>query len=139
MTRDETAAMFARRQEAHEEMDSAALGADYTDDAVIYSPVGGVHQGCDAARTFEAIFKAFADHQRRVDDLLIDGNRVAEVLTLAGTNLGGLMGLPPSGKHFSMPAVFLYDLRGDKIIRERRFYDLTGLLVQIGVLKARPA
>ena len=70
MTRDETAAMFARRQEAHEEMDSAALGADYTDDAVIYSPVGGVHQGRDAARTFEAIFKAFAVAMRQAKEVI---------------------------------------------------------------------
>jgi predicted ester cyclase len=60
-------------------------------------------------------------------------------MTIEGTNLGGLMGLPPSGKHFRVPAVFLYDLRGDKILRERRIYDFTGMLVQIGVLKARPA
>ena len=33
----------------------------------------------------------------------------------------------------------IYDLRGDKIVRERRIYDFTGMLVQIGVLKARPA
>ena len=139
MTRDEIVAMFARRQEAHEEMDSAALGADYADEAVIYSPVGGVHQGRDAARTFQTLFTAFADHQRRVESLIIDGDRVAEVVTLEGTNLGGLMGLPPSGKHFRMPAVFLYDLRGDKIVRERRMYDCTGLLVQIGILKTKPA
>ena len=59
--------------------------------------------------------------------------------SLEGTNLGGLMGLPPSGKHFRVPAVFLYELRGNKIIRERRIFDFTGMLVQIGVLKARPA
>jgi steroid delta-isomerase-like uncharacterized protein len=139
MTRDEIAAMFARRDDAYEEMDSAALAADYADDAVIYSPAGGVHQGRDAERTFHAIFTAFADNQRHVESLLIDGNSVAEVLTLEGTNLGGLMGLPASGKHFRVPAVFLYDVRGDKIVRERRLYDFTGLLVQIGVLKARPA
>ena len=43
------------------------------------------------------------------------------------------------GKHFRVPAVFLYELQGDKIIRERRIYDFTGMLVLIGILKARPA
>ena len=38
-----------------------------------------------------------------------------------------------------VPVVFLYEPRGDKIVRERRIYDFTGMLVQIGVLKARPA
>jgi steroid delta-isomerase-like uncharacterized protein len=140
MTREEIATMFARREEAFNERDSASLAADYADDAVIESPTVGIHQGPDAARqAYDAIFHAFADNVRRTEALVIDGDHVAQVLTIEGTNLGGLMGLPPSGKHFRMPAVFLYDLRGDRIVRERRIYDFTGMLVQIGVLKARPA
>jgi hypothetical protein len=38
-----------------------------------------------------------------------------------------------------MPAVFFYQLEHGKIVRERRVYDFTGLLLQIGVLKAKPA
>jgi len=140
MTRDEIAALFARREEAFDRKDAASLAADYADDAVIDSPTAGIHQGPDAARqAYEAIFQAFADNVRRTEALVIEGDRVAQVMTIEGTNLGGLMGLPPSGKHFRMPAVFLYDLRGAKIVRERRIYDFTGMLVQIGVLKARPA
>jgi steroid delta-isomerase-like uncharacterized protein len=140
MTREQITAMFARREEAFNERDSASLAADYADEAVIDSPTAGVHQGPAAARqAYELIFHAFADNRRRTESLVIDGDHVAQVLTMEGTNLGGLMGLPPSGKHFRVPAVFLYDLRGDKIIRERRIYDFTGLLVQIGVLKARPS
>ena len=107
---------------------------------MIDSPTVGLHQGPDAARqAYDVIFHAFADNTRRTEALVIEGDRVAQVMTIEGTNLGGLMGLPPSGKHFRVPAVFLYDLRGDQIVRERRIYDFTGMLVQIGVLKARPA
>lgn len=140
MTRDEITAMFARREQAFEQRDAAALAADYSDNAVIYSPTAGVHQGPEAAKqAFDVIFHAFGDQRRRVEALMVDGDHVAQVMTIEGTNLGGLMGLPPSGKHFRLPAVFLYDLRGSKIVRERRIYDFTGMLVQIGVLKARPA
>jgi hypothetical protein len=38
-----------------------------------------------------------------------------------------------------LPAVFFYQFENGKIVRERRIYDFTGLLVQIGVLKAKPA
>jgi steroid delta-isomerase-like uncharacterized protein len=140
MTRDEIAAMFARREEAFNRKDSAALAGDYAEDAVIYSPTAGVHQGPDAAKqAYDVIFHAFADNARRTESLVVDGDHVAQVMTIEGTNLGGLMGLPPSGKHFRVPAVFLYDVRDDKIVRERRIYDFTGMLVQIGLLKARPA
>ena len=140
MTRDEIAAMFARRERAFEEMDAEALAADYAEDAVIESPTVGTHHGpVAAAKAFAEIFHAFGDHTRKTESLVIDGNRVAQVLNLEGTNIGGLMGLPPSGKHFRVAAVFFYELRGDKIVRERRIFDVTGMLVQIGVLKARPA
>ena len=140
MTREEITAMFAQREEAFSRKDSAALAADYADDAVIDSPTAGVHHGRAAAKqAYDAIFHAFADNMRKTEALLIDGDHVAQVMTIEGTNLGGLMGLPPSGKHFRVPAVFLYDLHGDKIVRERRMYDFTGVLVQIGILKARPA
>ena len=49
------------------------------------------------------------------------------------------MGLPPSGRSFRYAAVFLYELKDRQIVRERRISDFTGLLVQIGVLKAKPA
>ena len=132
--------MFARREEAYEEMDANALAADYADDAVIESPTAGTHTGpAAAAHAFDGVFHAFADMTRHPESLLIDGDSVAQVLTMEGTNLGGLMGLPPSGKHFRVPAVFLYELRGNQIVHERRIYDFTGMLVQVGVLKARPA
>ena len=140
MTRDEITALFARRESDFEEMDAAALAADYADDAVIESPMTGVHRGPAAAEhAFAAVFTAFADMTRHTERLLIDGNYVAEVLDIEGTNIGGMMGLPPSGKSFRVPAVFLYELRGSKIARERRIMDFTGLLVQVGVLKAKPA
>jgi steroid delta-isomerase-like uncharacterized protein len=140
MTRREIDAMFARRAQAFDDMAAQDLAADYTDDAVIESPTAGTHRGpMAAAHALDTLFHAFADMTRTVEQRLIDDARVVEVLVLEGTNIGGLMGLPPSGKHFRVPAVFLYELRGDKIAREQRIYDFTGMLVQIGVLKARPA
>jgi steroid delta-isomerase-like uncharacterized protein len=140
VTRDEIEAMFTRRAQAFDDMAAQDLAADYTDDAVIDSPTAGKHQGpAAAANALDALFHAFADMTRTVEQRLIDDARVVEVLTIEGTNVGGLMGLPPSGKHFRVPAVFIYELRGGKIVHERRIYDFTGMLVQIGVLKAKPA
>jgi len=35
--------------------------------------------------------------------------------------------------------VFLVDIKDGKIQHERRVYDFTGLMIQLGVLKAKPA
>ena len=140
MSRDQVLEFFKRRQEAYDDLDAAALAADYADDAIIESPTAGVHTGRDAAeKVLRTVFNAFLDHRVKIEHLIIDGNEVASVLMLEGTHIGEFLGLPPTGKPFTMPAVFFYQLENGKIVKERRIYDFTGLLVQIGVLKAKPA
>lgn len=138
MTRAQIEALFARRQDDYDNLDAASLAGDYTDDAVIESPITGRHGTAEAANNIDAVFRAFLDLTVTTDRLIVDGGHVAQVLTMEGTNIGGLFGLPPSGKSFKVPAVFLFDLRDGKIAHERRIYDFTGLLVQVGVLKAKP-
>ena len=138
MTRQDIEALFARRQDDYDNLDAESLARDYTDDAVIDSPVSGRHGKAEAQHNIEAVFQAFVDLTLTTESLVIDGQRVAQVIALEGTNVGGLFGLPPSGKTFKVPAVFVFDLRDGKIARERRIYDFTGVLVQVGVLKARP-
>ena len=139
MTRDEVTALFARRQEAFEDLDAAALATDYADDATIESPISGVHGKKDVERNFRAVFDAFMDLKITFEPPIIDGMHVAQLTVSEGTNIGGLMGLPPSGRPFKVTIMFLYELRDGKIIREQRIYDFTGLLVQVGILKAKPA
>lgn len=139
MTRQQVLDLFKRRDEAVEDLDAAVLATDYAEDAVIESPAAGTHRGPEAAeKAFRAVFSAFLDLTVTLDDLIIDGDSVARVLTLEGTHIGEFLGIPPTGKRFRMPAVFFYQLEHGKIVRERRVYDFTGLLVQIGVLKAKP-
>jgi len=139
MTREEMLAFFERRQIAYDNLDAAALAADYASDCVVDSPAGGTHQGRAAVqRVLQGFFNAFLDMKIRTESLVIDGNRVALVRQVEGTHIGEFLGLSPTGKPFHLTAVFLYDLENGQIVRERRIYDFTGLLVQIGVLKARP-
>jgi steroid delta-isomerase-like uncharacterized protein len=139
-SREDMIALFKRRQEAYDDLNAAALAADYADDAVIDSPSGGVHTGREAAeRTFRAVFSAFLDITIAVEELIIDGDRAAQVQSMEGTHIGDFLGLPPTGKRFNMSAVFFYEVRNGRIVRERRIYDFTGMLIQIGILKAKPA
>jgi predicted ester cyclase len=73
------------------------------------------------------------------EELVIEGDRAAEVTSAAGTDTGGFLGLPATGRPFHLPMVILYTFDGPTIVHERRIYDFTGMLVQIGVLKAKPA
>jgi predicted ester cyclase len=139
MTRDEIVAFFKRRQEAYEDLDARTLAADYTDSAVIESPSTGVHRGREAETNLLTIFNAFLDITMSVDDLVIDGDTVVTVMSCEGTHMRDLLGFEPTGKRFQMSMAFVHRLKDRKIVHERRIYDFTGLLLQIGVLKAKPA
>jgi steroid delta-isomerase-like uncharacterized protein len=138
MTRDAISALFERRQAAFAAHDSVGLAADYTEDCVIESPTGGVHHGRAAAeRVLRTVFDAL-DVKLHQDSIIIDGDNVATVLQIEGTDGGQFLGLPPTGKSFKVPGVFLYKLRDGKISQERRIYDFTGMMVQMGLLKTKP-
>ena len=140
MTRAEIVTLFDRRQRAYDNLDAEALAADYSEECIVESPTGGTHTGRTAVqRVLQAVFDAFLDMKIRTDSLVIDGHDVAQVLKIEGTHIGGFLGLPASGKPFHLAAVFLYELKDGQIVRERRIYDFTGLLVQIGALKTKPA
>jgi len=139
MTRAEIQRFFERRQVAYDNLDAAALAADYADDCQVDSPTGGPHTGpANVQKVLAAVFNAFRDMKTHTDSLVIDGNNVAQIVRVEGTDLGGFLGLSEGGRAFQLTAVFLYEFRGPQILKERRIYDFTGLLTQIGVLKIRP-
>jgi steroid delta-isomerase-like uncharacterized protein len=140
MTREEIVALFSRREAAQARHDVDALAALYAENCVVESPLGGTHQGRAAvARVLTSFFEAFDDATLDVHDLIIDGDRVVQVGTLSGTDTGGLMGMAASGKPAVLPMVFVCRVADGLIVHERRIYDFTGMLLQIGVLKAKPA
>ena len=93
----------------------------------------------DAEKALGAIFDAFLDLTMTVDDLVVDGDIVVAILSFEGTHMRPLLGFEPTGKHFHLSGAFVHRLKDRKIVHERRIYDFTGLLVQIGVLKAKLA
>ena len=77
MSREEIAAMFTRRQEAYDDLDAAALAADYADDVVIESPMSGTHGRADAEKNLRAFFDGLMDIKMTFASPIIDGERVA--------------------------------------------------------------
>ena len=141
MTRDEIVRVFDRRHDAIARHDAEALAADHAPDGVLESPAGGgMVNGREAiARVYRGMFAGFPDLAIDWSDLVIDGDRVVEMGTMSGTDTGGFMGLPPTNRRFGFPIAFIYTFKDGLIAHERRVYDFTGMLVQIGLLKTKPA
>ncbi len=140
MTREEIVAFFARRQVAVGRRDADALAAFHAKDGVVESLMAGTVTGREAiAEVYQAWFKAFPDVAMTGNDLVIDGDRAVLINNVVGSDIGGFMGLAPTGKPFRLSIIHIYTFKNGEIQHERRVSDFTGLLVQIGVLKARPA
>lgn len=139
MGRDEYTRLVARREQAWQAQDSTSLASGYAEDAVVWSPIFARIAGRAAIKdSFDALFRSFPDWALTSEDPLMDGSRLALPFTATATHRGDFMGLPGSGKRFEIQGVQLFEFRGDLIARERRVYDFTSLLLQVGVLRGRP-
>jgi steroid delta-isomerase-like uncharacterized protein len=139
MTREEAEQFFDRRLDAWRRRDLDALIRAHTEDCVLESPIAGRVTGRAAIENVYRGFAAsFPDFTIDNPELIVDGDRVVQTVTFSGTNTGGFMGMAPTGKRFSFGAVLICAMRDGQIAHEKRIYDFTGFLLEIGVLKAKP-
>jgi uncharacterized protein (TIGR02246 family) len=140
MTREEIFALFARREAAWRRRDSVALAADHALDGVVVSPTGGVLEGRgEIERIYRVWFVAFPDMTFTTEDLLVDDDRAALLCRVTGSHAGEFFGMAPTGRRIEVSGAFIYRLQNNLIVHERRILDFTGLLIQVGVLRAKPA
>jgi len=139
MTRDEILALVEKRRAAWDARDAAALAATHADKGIAISPTGGVLEGrAEIERVYRLWFAGFANLRFRDEEMLIDGDRVVQIATLSGTHAGDFFGLAPTGRQVDVQVALLMKVAGGLVVEERRIYDFTGVLVQVGVLKAKP-
>ncbi len=141
MTRDELMAFIERRFELLTQRQGASAYREvYADDAVVESPIAGTITGPVAiAEVGHILANAFPDREVTIEDLLMEGDRAVFIARFRGTHAGEFLGMPKTDRPVEWRVVHLVQIQGQKIVRERRFYDFTGLLIQVGVLKAKPA
>jgi steroid delta-isomerase-like uncharacterized protein len=101
-------------------------------DATIHEPVVGTPGDLKAVATM--IRSAFPDWHSTVEELLVEGDRVAERWTGRGTHRGEFQGIPPTGKSVAVPGVVFYRIAGGKIAEFRGQFDRMSLMQQLGVI-----
>jgi steroid delta-isomerase-like uncharacterized protein len=77
---------------------------------------------------------AFPDLDRKVDDLVAEGDRVVARWSATGTQTGPFMGMPPSGKVATNSGITIFRISGGRIVEEWSESDMLGLLQQVGAL-----
>ncbi len=103
-------------------------------DAEIHMPTGEMVD-LDELKGFAATFRgAFPDWHSTLEELIAEGDRVAERWTVRGTHQGELQGIPPTGRHVETPGSVFYRIVSGKIVEFRGQLDMMSLMQQLGVI-----
>jgi steroid delta-isomerase-like uncharacterized protein len=139
MTKDDVGAFFERWEQIWAGRDADGLASMHAEHVKVTSPMFGQIKGREAvAESYVRLFSAFPDWTLTTEDLIIDGDSVAQVFSATATHKGDFMGLPGSGRKAQFHGVRVLRFGNGLIEEERRLYDFTMLLMQVGVLRGKP-
>src|SRR5436190_17888102 len=102
-------------------------------DAVFHAPGMPPLRGPDGYLALLGMLRSgFPDVQWTLEDTVSEGDKVAARFTMRGTHTAAFMGIPPSGKRFSVTSMGIYRIANGQIVEEHGVPDMLGILQQIG-------
>jgi steroid delta-isomerase-like uncharacterized protein len=110
----------------------AGLDAFISDDLVDHNAAPGQAPGLEGFRqSLNRLRTAFPDLNITVNDLVAEGDKVSDRLTIRGTQRGAFLGVPPSGRQVSFESMHIYRFDEGKIVEVWHIEDRLGLLQQL--------
>ena len=123
--------------------DFSVLDTLISPDAIDHSTVGGKPKTEKGSASFQAIVSMFRsgmpDIRLTIDDEIYTGDRVVHRWTLVGTDTGGMMGMPPSGKQLTFTGTTIVRMQDGMIVERWANVDELGLLQQLGMVPVQAA
>ena len=122
--------------------DFSVLDTLIAPDAVDHSTVGGKVKSEKGSASFRAIVSMFRhsmqDIRLTIEQEVYADDKVVHRWSLKGTDTGGLMGMPPSGKVLTFTGTTIVRMRDGMIVERWANVDELGLLQQLGVVPPPP-
>lgn len=87
---------------------------------------------------FQGFRTAFPDARFSVEDMIAEGDRVAARLTMRGTHLGPMNGVPATGRAVVVTGMSIERVANGRIVEGWNQNDALGLLGQLGLLPPPP-
>src|SRR5215472_16500086 len=112
--------------------DVERLSQLYADDAVAISPLFGEVRGNRAiAETWQQLAIALPDFAAEVSHVLVDGDRIAVISSVAAVDRLGFGGRPPTGSQIGYKLVIVFTVADGRIVRDERIYDSAGIVERL--------
>ena len=86
----------------------------------------------DLKRAIERVSKGLTDAEFRIDDMIAEGDRVAVRLTASATQTGDFLGMPGSGKRYTIAEIHVFRIRDGKVVEHWHQFDQLGMMRQLG-------
>ena len=112
----------------------AAIDDYFASTVVDHSLPPGVPGGIEGVRlTIGMFLGAFPDLHLTVEDSIAEGDRVVSRWMLRGTHQGASLGMPPTGKHVTMPGISIVRMEDGKAVENWVIFDQMVMLQQLGL------
>ena len=85
-------------------------------------------------QAYDHFLAATPDGYHVIEDMIAEGDKVVTRLSGYGTQTGELLGIPPTGKHFSTTGIAIHRLANGKIVEHWSELDTLGVMQQLGVI-----
>ena len=135
MTTEENKALVRRFiQEVFLEGRPEAVDELLADDFVPHT-WGRTGEGKDELiKAIKRVQAGLSDARMTIEDMFAEGDRVAVRLTSHAVQTGPFMGLPPSGKAYTIGEIHIFRLRDGKVAEHWHEADFMGMMRQLGAL-----
>lgn len=108
----------------------------YADDIRLHGLAPEPLDKAGARAFYEGLFAAFPENHLTLHETFGAGDRLTSRFTLSGRHDGDFMGIPPTGRPFTLPGITILHFRDGAIVERWVCSDMLGLLVQLGAMPA---
>jgi steroid delta-isomerase-like uncharacterized protein len=103
-------------------------------DVEIHMPTGETFDLDELKRFNSSWRESFPDWHSTFEELVAEGDRVAERWTGRGTHRGELQGIAPTDRRVEVPGSVFYRIAGGRIVEFKGQLDMMGLMQQLGAI-----
>ncbi len=137
MSAEDNKAIVRRYRAIHNSNKLNELDAIVAKDLVSHSALPGMPPGLEGGKmAHQAFLASFPDTQTKTEDLVAEGDKVMERYSASGTHTGSFMGMPATGKKYSIESIVVYRFANGKIVEMWGLNDAQSLMIQLGMMPA---
>jgi steroid delta-isomerase-like uncharacterized protein len=103
-------------------------------DYVEHDPLPGQGTGRQGIKDRVSLLRAAFEPRFTIEDLIAEGDRVAVRWTSTGTHVAEFMGIPPTGRSYTIAGIDIHRLEDGKMAEHWHVVDLFSQMQQLGLI-----